>query len=97
MLIRSNGPEAYLPPRLFDKVKSRLDLKPHLKIDKETFEVPENPKCPKSCFVVNLVFAKLQFSVRQDCEDSKIPYDRDGFSKEAVDTCDEEEDEDDES
>lgn len=95
MLILSEGPEAFRPPLLNDKIKDRLWRKAPLKIEKDIFKTPENVKCPSDLFSINLVFAKLKFSIARPLEEKKIPYDRDGFSKEAVEACDEEEEEED--
>ena len=86
------------PPMVYDKVVAQIDIKTRikapLKMDKETFEVPNNPKSPKTSFIVGSII-KFKYFTRQDLEDSKLEYDRDGFSKEAVDKLDEEEEEDD--
>ena len=74
------GPETYLPPRLFDKVKDRMALKPAMKLDKDQFSTPDNPKCPKTSFIVGSIM-KFRFATRKEMEDSKMVYDRDGDPK----------------
>ena len=96
MIGLSGGPELYNHPLVQDKVKERLFRKEPLKIEKDVFKTPSNPKCPSNSFIINMVFAKFKFSVKKPMEDAKLCYDRDGFSKEAVDQCEEDEEDDEE-
>ena len=79
-MILNVGPEAYLPPRIFDKVKDRMALKPTMKLDKDQFKAPDNPKSPKTSFIVGSIM-KFHFATRKEMEDSKMVYDRDGDPK----------------
>jgi hypothetical protein len=97
MMIVPHGPEAFLPPLLQDKIKNSLDRKEPLKIEKNVFKTPDNPKCPSASFSINMVFAKLKFKAKKPLEATKIPLERDGFSKEAAEEIDEDDEEGEES
>jgi hypothetical protein len=77
LMILPNGPEMYLPPRIFDKVTDRLALKPKMTVGKPKFKAPDNTKCPKNSFIISSIM-KFRFGVKKSMEDTKMVYDRDG-------------------
>jgi hypothetical protein len=76
MIVLTVGPEAYLPPRLFDKIKDRMALKPAMKLEKDVFKTPDNEKSPKTSFVVGSIM-KFHYRTRKQMEETKMVYDRD--------------------
>ena len=93
MIILPVGPEAYLPPRLFDKIKDRVALKPPMKLDTNQFHTSDKQNCPKTSFIIGSIL-KFHFKVRKGMEASKMIYDREGDSMTQGEQPADEEDED---